>query len=397
MFPFYVDYEQNIKNTYYDLYNDLISKSTIKKYIYEKNTYNFFKELLFCILQEIDTIILDGDFSKEEIERLGFDYSSVIQEYDIQNLSLSFEEFLEKLALMKGNGRISLYTSGTTGFPKRVTHNLGNLVRNVKVGERFKDNIWGFAYNATHYAGLQVFFQAITNHNPIINLFNQQNNKIQHILLEKSISHISATSTFYRTILPYLDKPIENVRYITFGGEKYDDSLYSELNKYFPNAKIRNIYASTEAGSLFTAKGNSFIIPVNLKPYVSISDDNELMIHRSLLGDINNGNGLVKVDEWFHTGDIIEKQNDHEFIIVSRMSEIINVGGYNVNPYEIEEILCKLPYVVDAVVKARANRVTGNIIVADVVIKESFDSIDVKKMIKEELSSKLQAWRRERA
>ncbi len=48
------------------------------------------------------------------------------------------------------------------------------------------------------------------------------------------------------------------------GGEKYDEALENRLSEIFPNAKIRNVYASTEAGSIFSAKGDVFHISPRL-------------------------------------------------------------------------------------------------------------------------------------
>lgn len=392
MLVFYIDDTKRIKKTYKDLYFDLMSKSSVKKYIYEKNAYTFFVELLFGVLQDKQITILDGDYSKEEIERLGENYSQIHDEDVCQRLDLSYEDFLIYLNTLTSNCTLSIFTSGTTGNPKKVTHNLATLMRTAKVGGKFKDDVWGFAYNFSHIAGLQVLFQAIRNLNPIVNIINQPYSTIQEVLEREEVSNISATSTFYRTITPFISKTIKSVRYITFGGEKFDDSFIKGLQIKFPNAQIRNIYASTEAGSLFTAKGNAFLIPTAIKPFVKLSEDNELMIHKSLLGDIKD-NMEVIVEEWFFTGDVVEKKNDEEFIFVSRKSDIINVGGYNVNPHEVELELFQLPFIVDVIVKARVNRITGNIIAADIIIDNSLDEADAKKIIKSHLSTRLQVWK----
>jgi hypothetical protein len=45
-------------------------------------------------------------------------------------------------------------------------------LRNIKINENQKNLVWGFAYNPTHMAGLQVFLQAIVNGNSLVNVFN---------------------------------------------------------------------------------------------------------------------------------------------------------------------------------------------------------------------------------
>jgi phenylacetate-coenzyme A ligase PaaK-like adenylate-forming protein len=38
------------------------------------------------------------------------------------------------------------------------------------------------------------------------------------------------------------------------GGEKSDEKLLDNIQKLFPEAKINNVYASTEAGAIFCSR-----------------------------------------------------------------------------------------------------------------------------------------------
>lgn len=73
---------------------------------------------------------------------------------------------------------MTLFTSGTTGLPKSVSHSFASITRQVKKSERHINDIWGFAFNPTHMAGLQVFFQALLNKNSIIRLFGLDTKEI---------------------------------------------------------------------------------------------------------------------------------------------------------------------------------------------------------------------------
>lgn len=388
---FYVNSAKNIRKTYEDLYNDIVNKQVYKTYLYEKDIYSYLVELLGSILLEKPIVILDADFSKEEVLRLGIKGTDLQLHSDVDAFDMSYQDFLKKLQKSDLGAKITLYTSGTTGLPKKVTHTLESLKRNVKIGERFNSNVWGLAFNPTHIAGLQVIFQAISNLNPIIDLFNQNKKVIVKIFNEERITNISATSTFYKMLLPNICEPVLSAKNITFGGEKIDDTIIEELVSKFPFAKIRNIYASTETGSLFTSKRDTFIIPEEWVSKISFTDESELLIHQSLLGHLENDHQIK--DSWYYTGDIVQKKDDFSFVIVSRKSDIVNVGGYNVNPHEVEHALNKLFFVRDAVVKSRKNSITGNIIVADVIIDDSYESKVAIKEIKDELSKVLQVWK----
>lgn len=141
---------------------------------------------------------------------------------------------------------------------------------------------------------------------------------------------------------------------------------YNEMAKsLFPNAKLTNVYASTEAGTLFASKGNEFCIKDDMKGKVCVRDG-ELLIHKSLLAQSES----IQFDaEWYHTGDLIEisREEPLTFHFVSLKTEMINVGGYKVNPTEVEEALRECDGVADAYVYSKENRIMGKIILCDVV------------------------------
>jgi len=213
---------------------------------------------------------------------------------------------------------------------------------------------------------------------------------IEETLNRFQVTHISATPTFYRSIIPYIKQQIPTVERLTMGGEKYDETLENILIKIFPNAEIRNVYASTEAGSIFSAKGDIFRISERLRDKIKINEDNELLIHKSLLGESET----LKLDgEWYRTGDLVEKIDDDHFKFISRKTEMINVGGYKVNPHEVENEIKKVEGVIDVLVKARNNRITGSILTAEVEVMEGINKKEKEKEIIKVLEKNLQNWK----
>lgn len=382
---------ENMQKTYENLIDDINKTKKLKRYIKEKEPYEIYKNLIASILACENVVLLDSDFSNEEILNLGISIENLEEEVDVEDISVSsFEEVLRLIETYGKNWQVTLYTSGTTGRPKRVSHNLETLTRGVKTGERFKNNIWAFAYNPTHFAGLQVFFQAFYNENPMIYVFEMNRKKIEETLRKFKVTNISATPTYYRSIIPYFKNQVTSIERITMGGEKFDEDLERELLRIFPNAKIRNVYASTEAGSLFAAEGDIFKINPEMADKIKISDDNELLIHKSLLGYSHD---LQLDGEWYRTGDVVEKIDKNHFRFFARKTEMINIGGYKVNPHEVENEIKKIDGVIDAVVKARKNKVTGNILMADIKVKDGTDVENKEKEIITILSEKLQNWK----
>ena len=114
--------------------------------------------------------------------------------------------------------------------------------------------------------------------------------------------------------------------------------------------------------------------------------DNELLIHKSLLGQSKS---FSFDGEYYHSGDLIEWVNPEQglFRFKSRINELINVGGYKVNPGEVENIINSINGVRQAVVYGKANSVLGNVLCADIVVEDGCElkESDIRKIISERL------------
>ena len=364
-------------------YDELITKINSMDYYYPKfqgtSLSDFWINLIVGLICNKPIILLDSDISFPESDNGDINIRSSISKPIIKD----FEHLISLLEVSESE--ITIFTSGTTGQPKEVCHSYRSLSRAVKNGEKFRNNVWGFAYNPTHMAGLQVFFQAFSNRNALINIFNKSRQYIFDNIKDFKITHISATPTFYRLLLPF-EKSYECVERITLGGEKSDENLYKAIRQIFPNAKITNVYASTEAGTLFASKGDNFKIPEVIRDKFKVIDD-ELYIHESLLG---KSASFKLIGEYYASGDLIEWTDKEEglFRFKSRKNELINVGGYKVNPTEVEESLRSIVGVIDAHVFGKTNSILGNILCADIVREDHSSLTEVE--IRTELKDKLQ-------
>ena len=356
---FLVDKEQVF--SYQDLLESINKSGSYCQEFQTGDLFSFLTNLITGLISNQPITLVDADFSEKELTGLGLNEVNVKKDTEKPHFE-SIEDLI--LRVKSSKSQITIFTSGTTGQPKRVTHLYSNLSRAVKEGDRFSDNIWGYAYNPTHMAGLQVFFQAFENGNPIINIFGLSRQQVLQQIERYSITHISATPTFYRLLMPF-EKAYGSVRRISFGGEKSSDKLYQSMRAIFPNAKINNIYASTEAGTLFSSHGSDFKIPADIMDRIIVKDD-ELYVHSSLLG---YSDGLDLHDDYYQTGDLIEwiDRGNGIFRFKSRRNELINVGGYKVNPQEVEDCIRSIPSIKDVHVYGKVNSVLGNILCADVV------------------------------
>ena len=345
------------------------------------NIFAYFENLIKAIATNSPLVLLDSDLNPSEVA--GVDESQVnvavqLPEYHFKDMDAVVS------ALQQSTSEITIFTSGTTGQPKKVVHSIDTLTRSVRLGDKYKGQVWAYAYNPTHMAGLQVFFQAFENQNTLVNVFNMQRSEVYQKISEYQITHISATPTFYRLLLPFEDS-YKSVQRVTLGGEKSDNHLYDNIRKIFPNAKINNVYASTEAGSLFAAKGDCFQIPEKIRDKFTVVDD-ELLIHKSLLG---RSDSFKFEGDYYHSGDLIEWVDKESglFRFKSRKNELINVGGYKVNPGEVEDVISAIDGVMQVLVYGKANSVLGNVLCADIQLEAGSEltNVDIKKALASQL------------
>lgn len=380
---------------YSDLFEAINSESTVNTLVQEEDFFRLFVRYVSGIVHGVDLTVVDSDLS--DIEKNSLDTESKAIQGDGEAPVESFQDLVSIIEKRRETWRLRLFTSGTTGRPKSVTHSLESLTRMVRTGARYEKNVWGFAYNPTHFAGFQVFFQALLNCNVMVKLFGRPYPDVLEAIDHHAVTHISATPTFVRGLLGQAvaaGRSFPSVRRLTTGGERFDERLVSLIAKHFPNARVNNIYASTEAGSLFVGHGNVLSVPDHLRNVVRFSSDNEILIHKSLLGtgedlDLDDGG-------WFNTGDIVDNPDLDGFRIEGRRSDFINVGGYKVNPHEVETVVRIVPGVVDVLCYGINNPITGKIVAVDVVSNGDRATDELERAIHQRSDESLQRFKRPR-
>ena len=322
-------------------------------------------DLLASVLKafafEQDLTLIDADLTEAEQAVLQSDPSRINRRTLIPSFSrpVDYNQLIELVQQSK-RAHLTLYSSGTTGQPKPVPHTLDTLAREVKQSQKHQSDVWGLTYSPTHMAGIQVLLQASFNGNRIINLRKLSREDIFSRIESERITHLSATPTFYRMLLP-CDRVLNSVKRITFGGERFDPNLTPDILQMFPNAKALNVYASTEVGSLFHSLDNRFVVEERMASQVRI-ENQKLLIRKGLLGKIRHA------DEWYDTGDRVTvlSENPLAFTIDHRVKDIISVGGFKVNPHAVEDSLRACPGIRDARVFGERNSVVGTILRAEV-------------------------------
>lgn len=94
-------------------------------------------------------------------------------------------------------------------------------------------------------------------------------------------------------------------------------------------------------------------------------------------------------DGWLHTGDIAYRDSDGYYFIVDRKKDMAIVGGYNVFPREIDEVLHEHPKIKEAVSLSVPHKTRGEMLKAYIVVKDGakLSTAELAKFCREKLAS----------
>jgi len=84
---------------------------------------------------------------------------------------------------------------------------------------------------------------------------------------------------------------------------------------------------------------------------------------------------------WFLTGDIARQDPDGLVTVIGRSKSMINVGGNKVFPEEVESVLDRHPSVAASRVSARAHPQMGEVVHADVVLRDAERPVAAEELI----------------
>jgi acyl-CoA synthetase (AMP-forming)/AMP-acid ligase II len=270
-----------------------------------------------------------------------------------------------------------LMTSGTTGVPKMVMHDLAGLTAAMRARSPADGAaVWGTFYDIRRYGGLQIFLRAVRGGASLV-LSNAGEPVADHLarLAERGVTHISGTPSQWRRAL--MSPAIQNIapRYVRLSGEIADQAILDSLRAAFPQAAIGHAYASTEAGVGFDVNDGLAGFPAG---YVgAIRNGVEMKILNGSLrlrsrgaasGYVGCEQALADADGFVDTGDMVERRGDR-YYFTGRRGGIINIGGLKVHPEEIEAVINRHPQVRMSLVRPKRSPITGSIVVADVVLK----------------------------
>ena len=316
---------------------------------------------------------------------------------------------------------LMFFTSGTSGYPKLAAHNhkypLGHFITAKYWHQVVPDGLhltisdtgwakssWGKLYGQwLCEAGLFVYDFDRFDAEKILPMFAKYN-----------ITTFCAPPTMYRMLakqdLSRFD--LSTIRHASTAGEALNPEVYRQFQKA-TGLDILEGFGQSEStliiGNLIgdSHKLGSMGKPVPLYNVVLLDSDGnpvdpgetgEICINISKglpcgLAYAYEGNEEVTAETWhdgyYHTGDLAWMDEDGFYWYVGRADDVIKSSGYRIGPFEIENVIMELPYVLECGVSAAPDEVRGQVVKASIVLVKGTEGTDaLKKEIQDYVKSR---------
>src|SRR5699024_3319722 len=318
----------------------------------------------------------------------------------------SYEEiFKEELSylpceqLQDHDAAFIMYTSGTTGKPKGAVLSHRNFYINAMnishAGNSFIGESIILVPPQFHIAGLLLTIKGVLtagmnilmeDFNPVAILQAIEKEKINTIFL------VPAMWNFLFQVPNIKDYDLSSIVTCATGAAISPVELKKAILNYFPNAMLLDHFGQSETTATTTClvgedalrKPSSVGLPLfGVETRIVDEDMNDVpmgevgeILYRGptvMLEYYNNPQATAEAFEggWFHSGDLVKKDEDGYIYVVDRKNVMINSGGENIYPAEIEEILYQIPEILECAVIGLPDSKWGERVVAVVVLKEN--------------------------
>ena len=294
---------------------------------------------------------------------------------------------------------VAIFTSGTTGQPKGVTHTHGDIVaaaHGVAAGYARNSGYRpdpapghlapGVLFNPFgHMAGYSrvAFRMWIGRPTVIVPKFTVD--AARALLAQFDMDSLQLSPTMIH-MLATAEEPVDlrGVKYVTSGTAPLTIATRERFEARY-GVPVMQAYGMTEVGAVAQERYDDVVagrrgagsvgrIAAGVDVQIRRLDDDrpdgegEILVRTPETSKEFIGGAPVPVDAdgWFSTGDV-GRIDDGILYITGRVQEKIIVGGFNVYPAEVEDVARRSPEVQDAVVLGMPDERLGEIPVAGVV------------------------------
>ena len=295
---------------------------------------------------------------------------------------------------------LMFFTSGTSGYPKIAAHNykypLGHFIT-AKYWHRVNPDGLHLTISDTGWAKSlwgKLYGQWLCEAANFVYDFDRFDaEKIMPMFAKHHITTFCAPPTMYRMLIKQdLSRfDLSSIEHASTAGEALNPEVYRQFKKHTGLA-IKEGFGQSESTIIIgNLTGDSHKVGSMGKPVplyrVYLLDSDGKAVDRGETGEIcidisqglpcglayaYEGNEEVTAETWrdgfYHTGDLAWQDEDGFFWYVGRADDVIKSSGYRIGPFEIENVIMELPYVLECGVSAAPDEIRGQVVKASIVL-----------------------------
>jgi long-chain acyl-CoA synthetase len=309
-----------------------------------------------------------------------------------------------------------LPTSGTTATPKGVVATEREMVASMRqLAQRSPVREMLHALPITGYGGLHgLLLTPLRTGTTVTTMDRFDVDAFLRLVEDVKVDAVYVVPAMLRLLLRAEESVkranLESLRWIFVGASMLSPNTVELAERHLPGVKLINTYAATEFGSGNQTRLDPAVIARKPgavgKPLaggaVEIRDPDGRPVANGVVGTIwmkslgaprrywNDPEATARTwqNGWVHSGDLGLIDKDGDLVIVGRTKEIVNRGGINIAPAEIEHALHDHPSIREAAVVGIPHEVLGEDLAAAVVLDTDtpFDETAMQRFLLERLA-----------
>jgi long-chain acyl-CoA synthetase len=300
------------------------------------------------------------------------------------------------IASLGGSPGFVIFSSGSTGAPKAILHDLNRFMGKYAGGGKNYRTLAFLLFD--HIAGLDTLFYTLAGGGTLVLPDGRDVNTVCRLIERERIEVLPVSPSFLNMLLlsgEHGHHDLSSLKVITYGSEPMGESLLTRLAEAFPDCRIVQKYGTSEFGAPVSAsRGNDSVWLKFREDQARVKVVDGILWVKApgtMVGYLNHPQPKME-DGWFCTGDAVEV--DGEWMrILGRESDTINVGGEKVNPAEVEAAILEVDNVLEASVRGEANPIMGQVVAATVRLKAPRDAAEMTRAIRRHLRGRLQPYK----
>ena len=298
---------------------------------------------------------------------------------------------LSDVLRVNGHAGLVLFSTGTTGRPKAILHDLTLFLKRFETPRPTLRTINFLLFD--HIGGINTLLHTLFNKGVVVAPEARTVDSVLDTCRKYDVEALPTTPTFLRMMLmsgAIPEKVPSCLKIITYGTERMDQPTLDELCRLLPVVDFRQTFGMSELGivRVKSEARDSLFMKVGGEGVKTKVVNNVLQIQSQsrMLGYLNAPSPFDS-EGWYDTKDVVEEKNNY-YKVVGRESDVINVGGLKFMASDVELVALDFPGV--SLVKAypKQNPITGQHVELTVQPREGV-SID-KDSLMSYMKSKLQ-------